>query len=129
MVRIVHRPGFGKDTKFAGQAALKILEFFEDYYEINYPGSKLDLIAIPDFAMGAMENIGAVTFRESLLILDEESATRSELSRSVTVIAHELAHMWFGDLVTMAWWNDLWLNESFASFIGDKAIDQLFHEW
>ena len=68
LVRIVHRPGFGKDTKFAGQAALKILEFFEDYYEINYPGSKLDLIAIPDFAMGAMENIGAVTFRESLLI-------------------------------------------------------------
>tara|TARA_B100001750_G_C15521586_1_gene612045 strand:- start:6234 stop:8753 length:2520 start_codon:yes stop_codon:yes gene_type:complete len=129
LVRIVHRPGFGKDTKFAGQAALKILEFFEDYYEINYPGSKLDLIAIPDFAMGAMENIGAVTFRESLLILDEESATRSELSRSVTVIAHELAHMWFGDLVTMEWWDGIWLNEAFASLMEVISSDATYPEF
>ena len=129
LVRIIHRPGFSLDTKYAGKAALKILEFFENYYEINYPGSKLDLIAIPDFAMGAMENIGAVTFRESLLILDEESATRSELSRSVTVIAHELAHMWFGDLVTMEWWDGIWLNEAFASLMEVISSDATYPEF
>ena len=129
LVRIIHRPGFSTDTKYAGRAALKILEFFENYYEINYPGSKLDLIAIPDFAMGAMENIGAVTFRESLLILDEESATRSELSRSVTVIAHELAHMWFGDLVTMEWWDGIWLNEAFASLMEVISSDATYPEF
>ena len=80
-VRIVHRPGFGHQTKFAGEAAIKILDFFETYYGINYPGSKLDLIALPDFAMGAMENVGAVTFRETLLLIDTEKATRAELSR------------------------------------------------
>ena len=129
LIRIVHRPGFGKDTKYAGEAALKILDFFERYYEINYPGSKLDLIAIPDFAMGAMENIGAVTFRESLLILDAATATRSELSRSVTVIAHELAHMWFGDLVTMEWWDGIWLNEAFASLMEVVSADQTYPEF
>ena len=129
LVRIVHRPGFSTDTKYAGRAALQILEFFENYYEINYPGSKLDLIAIPDFAMGAMENIGAVTFRESLLILDEESATRNELSRSVTVIAHELAHMWFGDLVTMEWWDGIWLNEAFASLMEVISSDATYPEF
>ena len=100
-VRIVHRPGFSHQTSYAGTAGIKLLDFFEDYYEIPYPGSKLALIAIPDFAMGAMENVGAVTFRENLLLIDEEKATRDELDRSVSVIAHELAHMWFGDLVTM----------------------------
>ena len=129
LVRIVHRPGFSEDTQYAGKAALKILEFFESYYEIDYPGSKLDLIAIPDFAMGAMENIGAVTFRESLLILDEKSATRSELSRSVTVIAHELAHMWFGDLVTMEWWDGIWLNEAFASLMEVISSDATYPEF
>ena len=129
LVRIVHRPGFSNDTKYAGRATLKILEFFESYYEINYPGSKLDLIAIPDFAMGAMENIGAVTFRESLLILDEESATRNELSRSITVIAHELAHMWFGDLVTMEWWDGIWLNEAFASLMEVISSDATYPEF
>ncbi len=129
LIRIIHRPGFSKDTKYAGEAALKILDFFEKYYEIKYPGSKLDLIAIPDFAMGAMENVGAVTFRESLLILDEKSATRSELDRSVTVIAHELAHMWFGDLVTMEWWDGIWLNEAFASLMEVISSDATYPEF
>ena len=129
LIRIIHRPGFSKDTKYAGEAALKILDFFEKYYEIKYPGSKLDLIAIPDFAMGAMENVGAVTFRENLLILDEKSATRSELDRSVTVIAHELAHMWFGDLVTMEWWDGIWLNEAFASLMEVISSDATYPEF
>ena len=128
-IRIIHRPGFSHQTGFAGKAGLKILEFFENYYKIPYPGSKLDLIAIPDFAMGAMENVGAVTFRESLLLIDESKATRQELSRSVSVIAHELAHMWFGDLVTMKWWDGIWLNEAFASLMEAIAANGTYPEF
>ena len=108
---------------------MKILDFFEDYYDIKYPGSKLDLIAIPDFAMGAMENVGAVTFRETLLLIDVEKATRAELSRSVEVVAHELAHMWFGDLVTMKWWDGIWLNEAFASLMEVIASEATYPEF
>ena len=128
-VRIVHRPGFSDQTNYAGTAGIELLNFFEDYYKIPYPGSKLDLIAIPDFAMGAMENVGAVTFRENLLLIDEEKATRPELNRSVTVIAHELAHMWFGDLVTMKWWDGIWLNEAFASLMEVIAADNKYPEF
>ena len=128
-VRVVHRPGFAEQTKFAGEAAIKILDFFEKYYEIDYPGSKLDLISIPDFAMGAMENIGAITFRETLLLIDIDKATRAELSRSVEVIAHELAHMWFGDLVTMKWWDGIWLNEAFASLMEVIASEGTYPEF
>ena len=128
-VGIVHRPGFSDQTAYAGAAAIKILDFFEEYYGINYPGSKLDLIAVPDFAMGAMENVGAVTFRETLLLIDVEKATRSELSRSVSVIAHELAHMWFGDLVTMDWWDGIWLNEAFASLMEVIASEATYPEF
>ena len=128
-VRIIHRPGFADQTNYAGTAGIELLNFFEDYYKIPYPGSKLDLIAIPDFAMGAMENVGAVTFRENLLLIDEEKATRPELNRSVTVIAHELAHMWFGDLVTMKWWDGIWLNEAFASLMEVIAADNKYPEF
>jgi puromycin-sensitive aminopeptidase len=105
------------------------LEHFSRYYGISYPGDKLDLIAIPDFASGAMENLGAITFRETALLVDSERATRAELERVADVVAHENAHMWFGDLVTMKWWNGLWLNEAFATFMEMLAVDAWKPEW
>ena len=92
-------------------------------------GDKLDLLAIPDFASGAMENLGAITFRESALLVDEQTATHAELERIADVVAHENAHMWFGDLVTMSWWNGLWLNEAFATFMEMLAVDAWKPEW
>src|SRR5207237_3218852 len=94
-----------------------------------YPRDKLDLIALPDFAFGAMENLGAVTFRESVLLIDPAAASRVELERVADVISHEIAHMWFGDLVTMRWWNGLWLNEAFATFMAMLATDAERPDW
>ena len=103
--------------------------WFADYYGIPYPGDKLDLIALPDFAAGAMENLGAITFREAVLLVDPDAGTQLELQRVADVVAHELAHMWFGDLVTMKWWNGLWLNEAFATFMELAAVDAFKPEW
>ncbi|SVC22565.1 uncharacterized protein METZ01_LOCUS275419, partial [marine metagenome] len=103
--------------------------YFNDYFGIPYPLAKLDHIAIPDFAAGAMENWGAVTYRETALLVDPANSSAGTRQRVAEVIAHEMAHMWFGDLVTMEWWDDLWLNESFASWMGNKAVDWLFPEW
>ncbi len=105
------------------------LAFYEEYYGRKYPGDKLDLIAIPDFAAGAMENFGAITFRETALLVDEATATHAERERVADVVAHENAHMWFGDLVTMSWWNGLWLNEAFATFMEMLAVDAWKPEW
>jgi len=116
-------------TSYAREAGAFALSFFSSYYGIPYPGAKLDLIAIPDFAAGAMENFGAVTFRETALLVDEQSATKGELERVAVVVAHELAHMWFGDLVTMRWWNGIWLNEAFATFMEMLAVDAWKPEW
>ncbi len=128
-LRIVHVPGKEHLTGFALDIATHALHFFNDYYGIPYPGDKLDLIAIPDFASGAMENLGAVTFRESLLLVDPDVATQAELQRVADVVAHELAHMWFGDLVTMKWWNGLWLKEAFATFMEMVCVDAYRPEW
>jgi puromycin-sensitive aminopeptidase len=118
-----HLTGFGQDIAAAS------LSFFESYYGIPYPGDKLDLLAIPDFASGAMENLGAITYRETALLVDRQGATHGDLARVADVVAHENAHMWFGDLVTMTWWNGLWLNEAFATFMEMLAVDAWKPEW
>jgi puromycin-sensitive aminopeptidase len=122
-------PGKSRLAKFGQDIAAFSLKFFEGYYGLVYPGDKLDLLAIPDFASGAMENLGAITFRETALLVDERAATHTELERIADVVAHENAHMWFGDLVTMSWWNGLWLNEAFATFAEMLAVDAWKPEW
>ena len=115
--------------RFALDTSVRLLSFFNDYFGIPYPLEKLDHIAIPDFAAGAMENWGAITYRETALLVDPANSSAGTRQRVAEVVAHEMAHMWFGDLVTMAWWDDLWLNESFASWMGSKSVDWLYPEW
>ncbi|HEY2919905.1 MAG TPA: M1 family metallopeptidase, partial [Candidatus Binatia bacterium] len=128
-LRVWAVPGKKHLANFALDIGKASLEHFSRYYGIPYPGDKLDLIAIPDFASGAMENLGAITFRETALLVDAKKATRAELERVADVVSHENAHMWFGDLVTMKWWNGLWLNEAFATFMEMLAVDAWKPEW
>ncbi|MGA2837139.1 MAG: M1 family metallopeptidase [Acidimicrobiales bacterium] len=128
-LRVVHPLGKGHLTAFALEVGAHALRFFAGYFGIPYPGEKLDMVAIPDFAAGAMENLGCVTYRESLLLVDPATAARVELERIADVICHEIAHMWFGDLVTMKWWNGIWLNEAFATFMEVLAVDAYRPEW
>jgi puromycin-sensitive aminopeptidase len=128
-LRVVHVPGKEDLTPFALEVGAFCLQWFADWYGIPYPGDKVDLVALPDFAAGAMENLGAITFREAVLLIDPAEATQVELQRVADVVAHELAHMWFGDLVTMKWWNGLWLNEAFATYMELAAVDAFRPEW
>ncbi len=128
-LRIVHPIGKGHLTDYALEAGSYALRFFNDYYGIPYPGQKLDMVAVPDFAFGAMENLGCITYREVLLLVDKSRSTEPELLRVADVIAHEIAHMWFGDLVTMEWWNGIWLNEAFATFMATMCSDNFNPDW
>jgi puromycin-sensitive aminopeptidase len=128
-LRVVCVPGKEHLSKFALDVGAFSLDFFANYYGIPYPGDKVDLIAIPDFASGAMENLGAITFRETALLADPAVSARGDLERVADVVAHELAHMWFGDLVTMRWWNGIWLNEAFATFMEMLAVDAFKPAW
>jgi puromycin-sensitive aminopeptidase len=128
-LRVIAVPGKADLTPFALEIGEFSLRYLSDWYGIAYPGDKLDLIAIPDFAFGAMENLGCVTFRETALLLEAERSTQAELQRVADVVAHEIAHMWFGDLVTMGWWNGIWLNEAFATFMEMMTTDAFRPEW
>ena len=128
-LRVVHVPGKADLTPFALDVGQFCLRWFQDYYGIDYPSDKVDLVGLPDFAAGAMENLGCITFRESALLVDSTNSTQDERQRVADVVAHELAHMWFGDLVTMRWWNGIWLNEAFATFMEIAACDAYAPEW
>ena len=119
--------GQSQRTKFAAKNTAGILQNLERYFGSAYPYQKLDFVAVPNFTFGAMENVGLVTYRSSLLLLDDEPRL-AEQSSTLNVIAHELAHMWYGNLVTMAWWDDLWLNEAFASWMASKVMMDLYPE-
>jgi len=119
-----------KDTgKFALESAEHILSYYDKYFGIKYPYGKLDLVGLPDFSAGAMENTGCITFREVILLIDEKQGSIDLKKTIVSVIAHEMAHQWFGDLVTMSWWDDVWLNEGFATWMSSKPSQAWKPEW
>jgi len=128
-LRGIAAKGQGTRLAYALERTGKFVAVLEDYFGIPYPYRKLDLVAVPDFAAGAMENVGLITFREWLLLIDEEHATESQRRAFAYVLAHELAHQWFGNLVTMPWWDDIWLSESFATWMGSKVVQALHPEY
>jgi aminopeptidase N len=128
-IRVCATPDKKDLTGFALEAAEFELKFFHEYFGIRYPYGKLDIIGIPDFAAGAMENAGAITFRERMLLVDEATASIGVRKSVASVIAHELAHQWFGNLVTMKWWDDIWLNEGFATWAANKPLAAWKPEW
>ena len=128
-IRVITTKGNKSKGKYSLDLGKKLLTSYEKYFGIKYPLPKLDLIAIPDFAAGAMENWGAITFRETILLYDPKTSSTRTKQFIAEVISHEIAHQWFGNLVTMKWWNDLWLNESFATFMATKFVDKFYPEW
>jgi aminopeptidase N/puromycin-sensitive aminopeptidase len=128
-IRVYSTPGKKEMGKFALESAQHILSYYDKYFSIKYPYGKLDLIAIPDFSAGAMENTGCITFREVILLIDEQHGSVGLKKEIASVIAHEMAHQWFGDLVTMKWWDDIWLNEGFATWMESKPVEAWKPEW
>lgn len=129
LVRTLATPDNIEYTRFALEVAVKCLEFYNQYFDIPYPLAKCDFVALPDFASGAMENWGCITFREQALLVDPNNTSLPTKQYVANVVAHELTHQWFGNLVTMRWWNDLWLNESFASWMSYLAVNELYQDW
>jgi aminopeptidase N len=128
-VRVYSTRGLKEQGRFALEHAHKTLDYFSEIFGIDYPLPKSDLLAVHEFAMGAMENWGLVTYRTTAVLFDEEKSDARSKNRVAYIVAHELAHQWFGNLVTMDWWNELWLNEGFATWVGWLAVDHLHPEW
>jgi aminopeptidase N len=128
-IRVYSTPGKKEMGKFALESAEHVLGYYDKYFSIKYPYGKLDLIGLPDFSAGAMENTGCITFREVILLIDEKQGSIDLKKTIASVIAHEMAHQWFGDLVTMKWWDDIWLNEGFATWMSSKPIEAWKPEW
>src|SRR5580693_6685378 len=128
-IRVYSTPGKKEMGKFALETAEHVLSYYDKYFNVKYPYGKLDLIGIPDFSAGAMENTGCITFREVILLIDEKQGSVDLKKTIASVIAHEMAHQWFGDLVTMKWWDDIWLNEGFATWMSSKPIQAWKPEW
>lgn len=128
-VRIYTTKGYTKSAEFALEIAPKVVDYFSKVFQVKYPLPKLDLIAVHSFSHNAMENWGLITYRSNALLYDEKTSDISFKNQVSYVVSHELAHMWFGDLVTMIWWDELWLNEGFATYVGYMAVDYLFPEW
>ena len=122
-------PGKENLTRFPLDATKAILHYYNNYYAMKYPLPKLDQIAVPDFQAGAMENWGAIIYRETALLIDEKTASVGAKQGVADVIAHEVAHQWFGDLVTMKWWDDIWLNEGFATWMTPHPVAQWKPDW
>ncbi|XP_046969043.1 puromycin-sensitive aminopeptidase [Vanessa cardui] len=129
LVRVYTPVGKSKQGLFALEVAAKVLPYYKEYFDIAYPLPKIDLIAIADFSAGAMENWGLVTYRETCLLVDEEHTSAVRRQWIALVVGHELAHQWFGNLVTMEWWTHLWLNEGYASFVEFLCVNHLFPEY
>lgn len=123
------RPGFSNASDYALKFGIKVLNYYETYFGVKYPMTKMEMAAIPDFGAGAMENWGLVTYRESVLLYDPLKDSTSHKVEVAVTVAHELAHQWFGNLVTMRWWNDLWLNEGFATYVQYIGTDHVEPEW
>ena len=128
-IRVYATPGKKEMGTFALDVASNVLKYYDHYFGIKYPYGKLDLIGLPDFSAGAMENTGCITFREVILLIDEKQGSIGLKKEIASVIAHEMAHLWFGDLVTMKWWDDIWLNEGFATWMSSKPIEAWKPEW
>ncbi|KIV98469.1 uncharacterized protein PV09_09722 [Verruconis gallopava] len=128
-VRVYTTRGLEEQGRYALEHAPKIIDYFSEIFRIDYPLPKSDLLAVHEFSHGAMENWGLVTYRTTAVLFDEKQSDQRYKNRVAYVVAHELAHQWFGNLVTMDWWNELWLNEGFATWVGWLAIDHLHPEW
>ena len=128
-IRVYATPGKKEMGKFSLEVAEHVLGYYDKYFGIKYPYGKLDLIGLPDFSAGAMENTGCITFREVILLIDEQHGSIGLKKEIASVVAHEMAHQWFGDLVTMKWWDDIWLNEGFATWMSSKPIEAWKPAW
>ena len=128
-IRICATPDKRDMLHLALESAQQVMQFYNGYYAIKYPFGKLDVVAVPDFAAGAMENTGAIFYRETDLLADAKSASVSTRKNIASILAHEMAHQWFGDLVTMQWWDDIWLNEGFATWMANKPLAAAHKDW